>query len=160
MGEQTGGEGRRGGVPPLVIPLEPGRRVTRDVLTKLLADGRDTRALLRRNPADGGFGLRRHATKDNWPALLDDARLLGGDLADRVPEHVAMVHANRRDNADLGVDDVGGVQPAPEANLDHAAVAVATLKLEERHRRHELEERRPVKCVALGADLLRDGLEL
>ena len=56
-------------------------------------------------------------------ARLDDAALLGGDLRDGVSQNLGVL---QRDGADNGqhrrIDDVGAVQQAADAHLDHGRI--------------------------------------
>lgn len=71
--------------------------------------------------------------------LDDDACLLGGDLGDGVPEIVGVVQADGRDDHHRGVDDVGGVPPAAEADLDDGDVDRRVGERRKRHRGDDLE---------------------
>ena len=73
---------------------------------------------------------------------LDDASLLSSDLADGVAEQIGMVEADARDDGNVGCrNDVGGVQAAAKADLQHRNLASHLGEMQERHRRHKLELR-------------------
>jgi hypothetical protein len=69
-----------------------------------------------------------------------------------------MIQADRGDDAHLGRDDVRGVEPSAHAHFDHRNVARLPRKLQERHRRHELEKTRMLVGVCV-ADPLGDRPE-
>jgi hypothetical protein len=69
------------------------------------------------------------AADDHGDAALDDARLLGGDLGERVAEELLMVHVDRRDDREArGVDDVGRVEPPAEPDLQQCHVGGVSAK--------------------------------
>jgi hypothetical protein len=117
------GKGGRGRVPALVVALEVSSSGTpREVVPELLPHRDDPRprSTPRRlaDPASASAGIRPITT--GRPGLMMPG-LLGRDRLERVPSMLAVVHADRRDDAHLGLDDVGRVEPAAEADLDHAA---------------------------------------
>ena len=109
-------------------------------LGHLLADDRD------------GVGARAPSS-----ACDDDARLLAGDLGDGVAEVLGVVDADRRDDRDGRVDDVGGVPAAAEPDLDHRDVDGRVGERGERHRGDDLELAHPRAAGRLG--LLVDDLD-
>ena len=93
---------------------------------------------------------------------LDDAGLLRGDLGDGVAEVVGVVDADRRDDRDGCVDDVGGVPPAAEADLDDGDVDRRVGERGERHGGDDLELAHPRAACRLGlrVDELDERLDL
>ena len=92
----------------------------------------------------------------------DDAGLLGRDLADGVTQVVGMIQADRRDDRDGGIDDVGRVPPPTEAHLDDRDVDRGVGEGGERHRGDdfELAHRRPAGLVGLLVDELDERFDL
>lgn len=72
---------------------------------------------------------------------FQDGHLLGGDGAPGTPEDRLVIEADRREHGDLGVDDVGRVEPAAEPDLEHGDVDLALVEVAERHHRERLELR-------------------
>ena len=70
---------------------------------------------------------------------LDDPRLLPGDVGQRRAGELVVVHADVGDDGDLGVDDVGGVPPPEQADLDDGDVDGDVGEPAERGRRARLE---------------------
>ena len=106
-GSATGRRRRRGG------RATPNSRPSR--ATRGLAPRR-----ARRSSSVGGVGGLGGEDRDG--VRLDDPGLLGGDLDDGVAEVLGVVEADRRDDRDLGVDDVGVVPRAAQADLDDGDV--------------------------------------
>ena len=148
-----------GGIPALVVAGQVGRGVARDGLPEVFTDGMDRRPAFRGNRAHDAFRPRWQAAHHHRPAGLDDTGLLAGDLLDGAAQLRAMVESDGSDDRDLGLHDVGGVQPAAEADLDDREVGAPPLELQERHRGHELEKRR-VLVRAVRGNPCRHGLEL
>src|SRR5262249_13055588 len=71
---------------------------------------------------------------------LDDPRLLPRDLLDRVAEDLGVIQADRGDDRHQRREDVGAIEPAAEADLDHGDVDLAFGEVEESERRRHLEE--------------------
>ena len=71
---------------------------------------------------DRTIGGRRQRTGDELPSVLEDRRLLAGDLRDRITEVGHVVHGDAGDDGDGGVDHVGGVEPPPKPDLDHGDI--------------------------------------
>ena len=63
------------------------------------------------------FGLLLVAHHGN--AGFDDAGLFVRDFGDGVAKHVRVIKSDRGDGAHLGHDDIRGVEPAAQANLEH-----------------------------------------
>ncbi len=75
-------------------------------------------------------------------AALDDARLLAGDLAERVAEELFVVERDRRDRRDQRiVDDIGGVVAAAKPDLEQGEVGRMAREEEDRRRGGDLELR-------------------
>ena len=51
-----------------------------------------------------------------------------------------MIQTNARDDRDILLDDVGRIEPAPEADFENRELH-AIAKVKERHRRHHFEIR-------------------
>src|SRR5207248_9792031 len=79
--------------------------------------------------AGRGGGRLDHAQRsplgpgDDRVAGLDDARLLEGDLLNRVTQVPLVVERHVGDDGEAEVEDVGRVEPAAHADLDHQPVA-------------------------------------
>ncbi len=71
---------------------------------------------------------------DDRAPRLDDARLLAGNLRQRIPQHFHVVVADGRDNADLRLHHVSGIEPTPQTHLQHLVVRLDITKMGERHR--------------------------
>ena len=96
---------------------------------------------------------------------LDDTRLFGSDLRERVAEVLRVVEADVGDDAEDGRDDVRAVQTAAEACLDDGDVHLAAAEIVEGHGRGQLEEgglQAVDEVCVFGHEvhhaLLRDGL--
>ena len=103
---------------------------------------------------DGRVGL----ADDGRRRRLDDPGLLAGDVGQRRPGELVVVHADVGDHGDLGVDDVGGVPPPEQADLDDGDVDGGVGEPAERGGRARLEVARPDAGQSLevgdGGDLL------
>ena len=76
------------------------------------------------------------ASDDDRHAALDDARLFGGDIGQRVAEELLVVHVHGRDHREArGLDDIGRVQPPAKADLQQRHVGGG---FRERRRRRRL----------------------
>ncbi len=84
-------------------------------------------------------GLRLLRRRDDRHAGFDDARLLPGDLCQRVAEQGGVFQAQGGDDRHLRQHHVGGVEPAAEPDLDHRPVHAGLLEGEERQHRVEIE---------------------
>jgi hypothetical protein len=93
--------------------------------------------------------LDRLTGQDRLRAGLDDARLLGGDLGQRVAQQVRVVDVDRRHHGHVRVRDVGGVPGAAQPDLDHRHVDRGVGERRVRHGRDDLEEghRHPVELL-------------
>ena len=90
-------------------------------------------------------GLRLHdlerlalATRDRTIAILDDGRLLVGDLADGVAEILLMVEVDVGDRRHAKVQRIGGVQPSPKTDFAHQPIDPRRQE-HDRHRGQHLE---------------------
>src|SRR5688572_25952502 len=72
---------------------------------------------------DDGQGARRLGRDSDGTVGLDDARLLGGDLLDRVAEDGRVLQIEGSNDGDEGGDDVGRVEGAAQADLDCGELA-------------------------------------
>ena len=70
-----------------------------------------------------------------------------------------MIHADRADDADVGVDDVGGIEPAAEPHLENRDVDAPRAEVIERRERVVFEERER-DVAARGIDALERFDEL
>src|SRR5438552_11485702 len=68
---------------------------------------------------------------DHGNARLDDSRLFTGDFAQRVAEEIFVVKVHARNNADLGRDDICGIQPSAEACLKNRKFDVSIREVRE-----------------------------
>ena len=64
------------------------------------------------------------ATENDRHAGLDDARLLRGDFLHRVPEPVAVVESDPRDNRKRRLADIGRIETSAEAHFKYAKLDV------------------------------------
>ncbi len=81
--------------------------------------------------------------------LLDDSRLLGRDLLDRVAEDVDVVQADGCHDRDLRIGDVRRVPAAAEADLHDRDVDGRVGEGRVSHADHDLEERHGDTVVLL-----------
>lgn len=109
-------------------------------------------------------GFRELAGGDDGAAGFDDARFLAGDRGQSVAEELLVVVVDGGDDAEDGIDDVGGVQPAAEAGFKDGVVHFVLREEEEGHGgdgfkvRRLLVERDGADLVeCLGELVLRDG---
>ena len=100
-------------------------------------------------------------------ARLDNTGLLLSDLREGLPQPVHVVHADRRDDGDVRVDDVRGVPGAAHADLDDGDVdgSVREGREGQRHEDFELAHRGlPGELVVdhrhVRGDLLPDAYEV
>ena len=73
-------------------------------------------------------------------AGLEDAGLLHRDLLNGVAEDLRVGEGDAGDRGDLGRDDIGGVEPAAEADLDDGDVHGLLGEVEQAHRGSEFKE--------------------
>ena len=84
--------------------------------------------------------------QDHGAAGLDDARLFGGDGLHSVAQDLGVIQTDAGDDRRLRrVDDVGGVQAAAKAHLQHHDVALCLLKEAEGDGRYQLKLGRGVR---------------
>ncbi len=95
-------------------------------------------------------GLVRLA-QQHGDAFLYDARLLRGDLLQRVAQQRRVFESDVGHDAQDGHDDVRGVEPSAEPRLDHGDLHVALREVVESQRCGHLEERelRGDHCVVV-----------
>ena len=88
------------------------------------------------------MGLRPY---DDGGTLLDDSRLLGGYLFDRIAQPLHVIHVNRTDDGNIRIQDVGGIPESAHADLNNRHVHGGIRKGPDGHGRQDLEEahRRP-----------------
>ena len=95
----------------------------------------------------GGFLLEYRVVglvrlpQNQGDALFGDARFLGGDLGDGVPQQVGVLQSDVGDHAHERQQDVGGVEPPAQPRLDHGDLHVALREVVEGQRGGHLEER-------------------
>ena len=90
-----------------------------------------------------GFRLRISHIHDDRHAVLDDPGFFARDLAERIPEAVHMVPADRGDHADKRLfDNVRAVAAAAKPYLEHDKVRLLLGKPHESDRGHHFEFRR------------------
>ena len=122
------------------------RRPTVDAVARRVRDRRESSSARRararpRSMAAAASGSS--APDDDRHARLDDAGLLERDLAQRRAEILLVVEGDRRDRRRRSGDsDVGRVEPAAEADLEHGDVDAGAPEQLERDRGRHLEERR------------------
>ena len=114
--------------------------------------------------ADGLVGLRVLGQGDEDAVGAEDAGLFAGDLGDGVAEVVLVVERDVGDDGEEGVDDVGGVETAAQADFEDGDVdrACASLEpfsgeVEEGERGEDLEEAGGMGQIA-GFDEAAGGL--
>ena len=73
-------------------------------------------------------------------AGLEDPRLLGGDLAQRVAQLVRVLELDAGDAGDLGPHDVGRIEAAPEPDLEDHALDPGLPEAHQGRRRRRVEE--------------------
>ena len=89
----------------------------------ILAGDADRRLDPRRLPLDGGQRLARLRRHDRRHLRLEDAGLLGRDLADGIAEMLGMIERDRRDHGgERAVDDIGGVEPSAQPDFEQQHV--------------------------------------
>ncbi len=96
--------------------------------------------LRRRFPDDRhGLGVLI-GVADNGTARLDDAAFFGGNGGVGLPQQAGMVEVDMGQNrADGRLDDVGGVETAAQADLQHDIVAPLLPEPEKGDRRHQFK---------------------
>ncbi len=68
-------------------------------------------------PCDHRTGLGPLYRADDPRSPLDDSGFFSRNLLDRVPEEILVVEINRRDDGNLRLDNVRGVEPAAQADF-------------------------------------------
>ena len=64
-------------------------------------------------------GVQRLLGRDQERPLVHDAGLVGGDVGDRLTEHLGVVERDRRDHGDRCMQHVGGVEGAITQLAEH-----------------------------------------
>ena len=93
-----------------------------------------------RHPGDHVRGLAGGDPAHHRDLGLDDPGLLGGDLPGRAAQQFRVVHPDRGDDRERGLDHVGRVEPPAQAHLDHRPLDLARGEVVEGQRRADLEE--------------------
>ena len=120
------------------------------------------RILLRAHLLKHPVRLRIAAVQDHAAAGLDDARLGPGDIGHGGPQLRHVVQTHGRDDGDLRhVDDIGGVQLAAHAHLQHHDFAPAPGEPDHGQGGHQLKLRGGVlHGPGVGEDILRQLRQL
>ena len=105
---------------------------------------------------EGGGRFRRALPHQGGGILLEDAGFLVGDLPDRMAEEVAVVEADIGDDGEVGLQDIGAVEPAAEPRLDHGDVDVGIGEPLETETRGNFEERQAL-LDEIGFPLREEG---
>ena len=96
--------------------------------------------LFRCHAADHSVRFRRTAVAHHRTAFLDDPRLGGSDVPKGGAKLLHMIHAQCRDDcAFRGINDVGGIQRAAKAHLQHHDLTFLLGKIEHPQRRDDLK---------------------
>jgi len=148
--EYARGEEGGGGVRALMRAGEARWGILGEVITENFADAVQRRRFFAGDGADDGFGFQGHAAHHDRDARLDDARFFARNFFEGVAKEFLMVEADRCDDAQLGRDDIGGVEAAAEADFDEREVHFFVGKMKEGSGSHELEEGRLVVGVVRG----------
>jgi hypothetical protein len=97
----------------------------------------------RDNPHSGGDeALESVVRHDNYACCVSNCQLLFRDLLDRVAEYLGVLERDVREQDDLGLDDVGCVEPSPQPGLDDGDVDLSVAELRQRGGGQRLELRR------------------
>ncbi len=80
-------------------------------------------------------------TDNHRDARFDDSRFFGGDLGQCVAQILHVVVSDVGDDAEVGGDDVGAVEPASKTHFNDCHVGCLLGKVEEGHFHGQLEER-------------------
>ena len=108
----------------------------------LLSRGMQRRAHAPGLRLDHRHRLRRLLGANHRHAALDDGGLLAGDGGQRVAEEFHVIHADRRDHGrHRRIDDVGGVEPAAEADFQQHHIGRVLREQTKRRRGLHLENR-------------------
>ena len=71
--------------------------------------------------------------------LLDDPPLFAGDLLQGIAEILPVFEGDVGDDRNEGDNHIGGVEPAPHADLQNGDIHPLPLKMEKGHRRQEFK---------------------
>ena len=118
--------------------------------------GDEPRPDRRRLGLDGGPGLGRQVADHGRPPSPQHARLLPRDGGERGAEEGLVVLFDADDGGSEGLGDIGGVEPAPHAHLEHGRVHARPSEVDEGGRGEHLEVRR-MGGDRPGADQPRGG---
>src|SRR6185312_5115752 len=85
---------------------------------------------------------RRHLRRaeHGGSRCAENARLLGADLLDGLPQPVAMVEADRADHRRVRIDEIRGIESAAETHLEQRELDAPLRKEKERRQRVVFEE--------------------
>ncbi len=147
--QQVGGEMFPVVVKPRVVEAAGREAAAAEIVSQSKTGGLERLGLFF-NHGDGG---RLGDTGHHGGGGLDDAGLLVGDGGHRVAQVAFVLQRDIGDDAHLGGQQVGGVQAAAHAGLDHGPVHAVLFEQMERHGGGELEEGR----LAVGFLNLADG---
>ena len=90
--------------------------------------------------ADNNICLRHAAVAHHRALFLDDPRLGGGNVRKSGAKLLHMIHTQCRDDCALrGINDVGGIQRAAKAHLQHHDLTFLLGKIEHPKRRDDLK---------------------
>src|SRR5207237_6746051 len=92
------------------------------VIAKVHVELAQRRAAFARRGLDDLPRFRHAYAAQRRPPRLDDARLLEGNLRQRVAELLRVVEADARDDGDQRRADVGRVEASAEADLEHGDI--------------------------------------
>ena len=146
---------RRAGVLELVAPVKFRRRQIEQPIGVLidqapalfgrrpvLPGNAERRPHPRSLPLDDGQRLVRLARNHRRHAVLENAGFLGGDFFHRVAEEVMMIHRQAGNHArQRTFDDVGGVEPAAEADFEENNIGRTPREQQKRRGRLHFEHR-------------------
>lgn len=94
--------------------------------------------------------LRRHRCHQARSAI-QNARLLGGDFGQRLPEDVGVLEVNIRNHANLASERVRRIQAPSQPTFDDRPLHAGPLKREHGRRRQDVEPTRRTRRSALDA---------
>lgn len=84
--------------------------------------------------------MRTVRSHNHGNAILDDTRFLSGDVGNGVSQDSLVVESNRRNDAQLGSDDVGRVQSASQTHFHHSHIYLLFFEIIEGHSGYTLEK--------------------
>src|SRR5262249_35424386 len=99
------------------------------------------------NGANGFEHRSRHLRRAEHRRLTaaKNPRLLAANRVERIAEPVAMIESDRRDDANVGIEKIHGIEPPAEPDFEHRDVDATRGENQQRGQRIEFEvsERRP-----------------